>query len=379
MRVVRTSGSRLIHTRWLLHLVQIAVVAVAAFSAAPASAQDAEKARQLFQQGSKYYDLGQFDKAIEAWQQGYDQKPDPGFLYNIAQAYRQKQDAAKAIFFYKGYLRNSPKAKNREEVEQKIAQLQKQGGETGTTTTPPPPNNNTPPPPPNNNTPPPPPNNNTPPPPQLTSTEPPPVTNTPPPPPTFSDPTTTVAQATPPVTLVGESRIDGVVGIGPAFWASGVVNGTAKPSFVFNLAMGYTFGAPTSRFRFRAGGLAGLTFLAANEDNSNVNFWWILLDPTLDIRLTQSGSLYLDLDLGIGLQILTGLKPRSRLLAPNEMLSVNGAQGMLETRLGGTLGYRVTPEISVFTSIAQASSKKKDHFVGDITRTEWLFGGVYHF
>ena len=70
--------------------------------AAPAQAQDAEKARQLFQQGSKYYDLGQFDKAIEAWQQGYDQKPDPGFLYNIAQAYRQKQDAAEGDLLLQG-------------------------------------------------------------------------------------------------------------------------------------------------------------------------------------------------------------------------------------------------------------------------------------
>jgi hypothetical protein len=211
----------------------------------------------------------------------------------------------------------------------------------------------------------------------VTPTDPPPVTTMPPP--TYSDPTTTVAQATPPVALVGESRLDGFAGLGPAFWASGVVNGTAKPSFVFNLSLGYTFGAPTSRFRFRAGGLTGLTFLAANDDNSNVNFWWVLLDPTLNIRLTQSGSMYLDFDIGFGLQILTGLKPGSRLLAPNEMLSVNGAQGMLETRIGGAFGYRLTPEISLFTSIAQASSKKKQHFVGDITRTEWLFGGVYHF
>ena len=119
--------------------LSLVVAALVAFAATPAQAQDAEKARQLFQQGSKYYDLGQFDKAIEAWQQGYDQKPDPGFLYNIAQAYRQKQDAAKAIFFYKGYLRNSPKAHNRAEVEQKIAALQKQAGDTGTQTTPPPP------------------------------------------------------------------------------------------------------------------------------------------------------------------------------------------------------------------------------------------------
>src|SRR6187397_2535106 len=129
--------------------LSVVVAAVVVLAAAPAQAQDADKARQLFQQGSKYYDLGQFDKAIEAWQQGYDQKPDPGFLYNIAQAYRQKQDPAKAIFFYKGYLRNSPKAHNRAEVEQKIAALQKQL-DTGApppanTTTAPPPNTTAPP------------------------------------------------------------------------------------------------------------------------------------------------------------------------------------------------------------------------------------------
>src|SRR6185436_13409423 len=141
-------------------------------------AQDAEKARQLFQQGSKYYDLGQFDKAIEAWQQGYDQKPDPGFLYNIAQAHRQKQDPAKAIFFYKGYLRNSPKAHNRVEVEKKIAELQKQidSGAPPANTTTPPPNTGTTTPPPNTGTTLP---TNTTPPPDL------PPTNTAPPPATF--------------------------------------------------------------------------------------------------------------------------------------------------------------------------------------------------
>src|SRR4029078_10754325 len=119
--------------------LSVVVAALVALAAAPAQAQDAEKARQLFQQGSKYYDLGQFDKAIEAWQQGYDQKPDPGFLYNIAQAYRQKQDAQRAIFFYKGYLRNSPKAHNRVEVEQKIAALQKHLAERGAAPAAPPP------------------------------------------------------------------------------------------------------------------------------------------------------------------------------------------------------------------------------------------------
>src|SRR4029079_863323 len=123
--------------------LSVVVAAVVVLAAAPAQAQDADKAPQLFQQGSRYYDLGQFDKAIEAWQQGYDQKPDPGFLYNIAQAYRQKQDPAKAIFFYKGSLRNPPTAHSRAEVEQKIAALQKQLDAGGTGTNPPPPNNTT--------------------------------------------------------------------------------------------------------------------------------------------------------------------------------------------------------------------------------------------
>ena len=70
----------------------VLLVTVLAVNARSAHAEDAEKARQLFTQGSKYYDVGQFDKAIEAWQAGYDQKPDPSFLYNIAQAYRQKED-----------------------------------------------------------------------------------------------------------------------------------------------------------------------------------------------------------------------------------------------------------------------------------------------
>ena len=103
----------------------VAIVLVAS-GATPARADDAQKARDLFTQGNTYFDLGQFDKAIDAWQNGYQLKNDPGFLYNIAQAYRTMGDAQKAIFFYKRYLSNSPKARNRAEVEQKIEALQKQ-------------------------------------------------------------------------------------------------------------------------------------------------------------------------------------------------------------------------------------------------------------
>jgi hypothetical protein len=361
--------------RRLLRLAQIAVLA--AFSilafAAPAQAQDAEKARQLFQQGSKYYDLGQFDKAIEAWQQGYDQKPDPGFLYNIAQAHRQKQDAAKAIFFYKGYLRNSPKAHNRVEVEKKIAELQKQLDAA----TPPPATN----PPPANGTMPA--NTNTPPP--ANTTAPPPADNAPPPsttppPPSFTDaqPAAVAQTSQPPPPVVINRPFDLTAGIGPGFWASGV-NGTAKPSFVLTMMGGYTFGQPTSRLRFRAGALIGYTFLGANDDMTNVSFLSFLLDPTLDIRLTKSGQWHLTFDIGLGLQMLTGLKPGSKLLAANEMLAVNGAQGMFETRVGVGVFYQMFPELALFTSLSRMDSKKKQHFHADITRDEWLFGAAYRF
>ena len=96
------------------------------FGATTARADDAQKARELFTQGNTYFDIGQFEKAIDAWQNGYQLKNDPGFLYNIAQAYRTMGEAQKAIFFYKRYLSNSPKARNRAEVEQKIEALQKQ-------------------------------------------------------------------------------------------------------------------------------------------------------------------------------------------------------------------------------------------------------------
>ena len=379
MRLVRTVSVRLIQSRWSLHLAQIAVVAIAAFvalsfAAAPAQAQDAEKARQLFQQGSKYYDLGQFDKAIEAWQQGYDQKPDPGFLYNIAQAHRQKQDANKAIFFYKGYLRNSPKAHNRAEVEKKIAELQKQldSGTPPANTTPPPPNTGTPPPP---NTGTPPPMNTALPPPDI---QPPP--NTAPPPATFDNtqPAAVAQTFQPPPPLVINRPFDATAGIGPGFWSSGV-NGSAKPSFVLTLQGGYSFQQPTSRLRFRMGAMIGYTFLAANDDTTNVTFLSFLLDPTLDIRLTQSGQWHLLVDLGLGIQMLTGLKPGSRLLAPNEQLSVSGAQGMFVTRVGVGVVYRLMPEFSVFTSLSRMDSKRKDHFYADITRDEWLFGAAYRF
>ena len=357
-------------------------------SASPARADDAsEKARLLFQQGSKHYDVGQFDKAVEAWQAGYELKPDPSFLFNIAQAYRQKDDPQRAIFFYKSYLRNAPKAPNRADVEQRIAALQKQLNEPGNrpaAAPPAPPPMTAPPPaaPPVWSAPPPP------------ATAPPPPATTPPPPPAAAvdvtttggagalpppagpgaEPATTAVVVGQPPTDPNARRFDMQAALGSAFWSSGV-QGQADPSFAFTLATGYTFGDPGSRFRFRLGALFGYTFLS--EPESRETFLSFLIDPTLDIRLSSTGRWHLYVDLGLGVLSVLGLESTSALLDQTRSLKVQGAQALGLTRLGVGLEYRVTPALGLFVWPAAANSPQKDHFYEPIARVELLFGAAF--
>ena len=70
--------------------------------AEPKSADD------WYKEGETQYNLGNFDKAADAFKQGYalesvDAKK-PAYLYNVAQAYRQGQKCKDAAFFYKRYV-----------------------------------------------------------------------------------------------------------------------------------------------------------------------------------------------------------------------------------------------------------------------------------
>ena len=112
----------------LARALPAALAALVAAAPAPVRAQQTPReraalSRDAYDAGKKHYNLGEFDQAIERWKQGYEYKDDPIFLYNIAQAYRQKGDHQKAIFFYKAYIREEPRARNREDVEARIAEL----------------------------------------------------------------------------------------------------------------------------------------------------------------------------------------------------------------------------------------------------------------
>ena len=104
------------------------LAALAVSLAGPAQAGDGatEQARQHYETGTQQYDLGHWDDAIREYEKAYELRPDPSFLYNLAQANRRKGDLKRAMDLYRNYLGKLPKGPQRTDVEEKIAALQKQ-------------------------------------------------------------------------------------------------------------------------------------------------------------------------------------------------------------------------------------------------------------
>ena len=361
------------------------LAALVALIPVPARAGDPQHAKEMFQQGSVYFDLGEFDKAIDIWQRGYEEKQDPGFLYNIAQSYRLSHRPRKAVFFYKSFLRNSPDAPNRREIEQKIAAQEKliSTEERGKPDAPEPatahdakassPAPLTPPPAD-----------------AATAIAPSPLPIAPSPsvtPPLVSSSSSTpappidapregpvaVAVAIPDAATRGvpDRRFDIGAALGANAWMSGV-RSTASPSLSLAATFGYTFGGPDAgRTTFRLGGRLGYTFLS--DAGSRITFFSALIDPGLRIRVS-SERLYLTADLGIGVLAVAGLGGTSALFALGTPVTVNGTQSMLEVRPGIGIEYRLRPSLALVGETAVAYSPKRTYFYAPIARLDLLFG-----
>lgn len=104
-------------------LLALIVVALAARSAAADDAAT-RNAKRHFERGQKLYTLTKFREALDEYQQAFDARPIPDFLFNIGQCYRNLGDYDAAIFSYKKYLAAAPDAPNRAQVEQLIVDLQ---------------------------------------------------------------------------------------------------------------------------------------------------------------------------------------------------------------------------------------------------------------
>ena len=105
--------------------LMVAAFAVAAGSRgeAPHDPAQVALAREHYMKGVDAYDNGRYDEAIAEFQQAYEIKDDAVLLYNIAQSKRLEGHYDEALMYYKVYLRRAPKAPNRDEVEQRIADM----------------------------------------------------------------------------------------------------------------------------------------------------------------------------------------------------------------------------------------------------------------
>ncbi|MEJ7596987.1 MAG: tetratricopeptide repeat protein [Kofleriaceae bacterium] len=89
----------------------------------------------FYKEGETQYNLGEFQKAIEAFKKGFEletsESKKSAYLYNIAQSYRQAKDCSNAQFFYKRYLalKENDTAKplrpeKRAEIQERIKELE---------------------------------------------------------------------------------------------------------------------------------------------------------------------------------------------------------------------------------------------------------------
>ena len=74
-----------------------------------ALADDAKaKAKEHLDAGTRFFNVQQYDKAADEYQQAYLLVPDPTYLYAVAQAQRLGGDCEKALLSYEAYLRTNP-------------------------------------------------------------------------------------------------------------------------------------------------------------------------------------------------------------------------------------------------------------------------------
>jgi tetratricopeptide (TPR) repeat protein len=105
-------------------LTLIAFVALSVLGARVARAEDKAAAREHYDKGTTYYDLGKYRDAAREFEAAYEAKKDAAFLYNLAQSYRLAGEAERALHFYRTYLRYVPKAPNRADIEEQIKALE---------------------------------------------------------------------------------------------------------------------------------------------------------------------------------------------------------------------------------------------------------------
>jgi tetratricopeptide (TPR) repeat protein len=92
---------------------------------------DAAQAKAHFERGRTYFEVDEYRKAIAEFKAAHIEKPDPAFLYNIAECHRRLGEVSDALVFYRRFLATAPPDdKTRPVVEQRVADLKTVADET---------------------------------------------------------------------------------------------------------------------------------------------------------------------------------------------------------------------------------------------------------
>jgi len=115
-----------IFVSWAVGAVGAVIVFLAAQQAAAAQMTPAQRQEMMehYERATRAYDVQKYQEAVTEYQKAYEIGGDPAMLYNVAQAYRLGDQLTEALHTYRRYLQRSPTARNREDVERKIADLE---------------------------------------------------------------------------------------------------------------------------------------------------------------------------------------------------------------------------------------------------------------
>ena len=108
-------------TAWLLFPLILVLAAGGALAD-----DNKQEAKKRFIIAEQHYKLGRFKDALREYSKAYELAPLAGFLFNIGQCHRLLDNHERAVFFYEGYLREKPNARNRKAVFEWITESKKE-------------------------------------------------------------------------------------------------------------------------------------------------------------------------------------------------------------------------------------------------------------
>jgi tetratricopeptide (TPR) repeat protein len=106
-------------------LVVAASLGAPARAQGPSSSVDAGQSRLHFERGRRYFQVDEYRKAIEEFKAAHVEKPDPAFLYDIAECHRRLGEPTEALVFFRRFIvLSAPNDPARPIARKRIAELE---------------------------------------------------------------------------------------------------------------------------------------------------------------------------------------------------------------------------------------------------------------